>query len=122
MRMRLLPALLVPLVALPLSACGDHTPSSTSGADGVSVVVRTFEFRPDPIVVPAGTAITFMNDDAIDHTVTAGTRDDPAPEIFDGQLPERGATFELTLETPGTYDYFCRIHPGPGMTASITVR
>jgi plastocyanin len=42
--------------------------------------------------------------------------------VFDGQLPEQGATFELTLDEPGTYPYFCEIHPGPGMTGTITVR
>jgi plastocyanin len=41
--------------------------------------------------------------------------------VFDGQLPEQGATFELTLDEPGTYDYFCTVHSGPGMTGVITV-
>jgi plastocyanin len=90
-------------------------------ADEATVTIRTFDFQPDPLVVAAGTTITFVNEDAIDHTVTAGTRDDPAPELFDGQLPEQGATFELSLDEPGTYDYFCTVHPGPGMTAVITV-
>jgi plastocyanin len=85
------------------------------------VTIETFDFQPDPLVVAAGTTITFVNDDKIDHTVTAGTRDDPAPDLFDGTLPEQGSTFELTLDEPGTYDYFCRIHPGPGMTGTITV-
>ena len=85
------------------------------------VTVETFAFQPDPLVVPAGTTITFLNKDAIDHTVTAGTRENPTPEVFDGELPEQGSTFELTLDNPGTYDYFCEIHPGPGMTATITV-
>lgn len=63
----------------------------------------------------------FTNNDKIDHTVTAGTREEPAPDVFDGQLPEQGATFELVLDEPGTYDYFCEIHQGPGMTGSIVV-
>jgi plastocyanin len=108
-----------------LAACGGDDDGAagpeTVGAEGVTVTVKTFDFQPDPLTVPAGTTITFVNDDAIDHTVTAGTRERPMPEVFDGQLPEQGATFELTLDEPGTYDYFCEIHPGPGMTATIEV-
>ncbi len=121
---RLSAALLVPIVAISLSACGSDTNDSDDAAGDsakATVTVETFQFRPDPIVVEAGTVITFVNKDAIDHTVTAGTREDPTPQAFDGQLPEKGATFELTLDEPGTYDYFCQIHPGPGMTATITV-
>ncbi|HEY9559048.1 MAG TPA: plastocyanin/azurin family copper-binding protein [Acidimicrobiales bacterium] len=120
--------LLVPLTALLLAACGDDsaTPdlaaAESSAGDVVTVAIETFAFAPDPLEVDAGTTITFVNGDAIDHTVTAGTREAPTPEVFDGLLPEEGATFELTLDEAGTYDYFCSVHPGPGMTASITVR
>lgn len=121
---RLSAAVLAPIVAIALSACGSDTDTGDDVAGGstdATVTVETFQFRPDPIVVDAGTAITFVNNDAIDHTVTAGTRDNPTPQAFDGQLPQKGATFELTLDEPGTYDYFCEIHPGPGMTGTITV-
>lgn len=118
--------LLLPVSVIIIAGCGDTgDDSSEAGAastDGATVTVETFSFEPDPIVVDAGTVITFVNEDAIDHTVTAGTRDAPTPDVFDGALPEQGATFELTLDEPGTYDYFCEIHPGPGMTATITVR
>lgn len=120
---RLSAALLAPLVAVTLAACGgDTNAQGDTGEPGeATVTVETFQFQPDPIVVQVGTVLTFVNEDAIDHTVTAGTRDRPTPQVFDGQLPEKGATFQLTLDEPGTYDYFCQIHPGPGMTATITV-
>ena len=112
----LLPGL-VAVVAL--SGCGSDDAGDSSKA--ASVNVETFQFSPDPLVVAAGTVITFTNEDKIDHTVTAGTREAPTPDVFDGSLPQQGATFELVLDEPGTYEYFCRIHNGPGMTATITV-
>ena len=119
---RSFPVLLVLLATTLLSACGGGDEAVTpSDGGGPMVTVETFDFQPDPLVVPAGATITFLNEDAIDHTVTAGTRENPTPEVFDVELPEQGSTFELTLDEPGTYDYFCEIHPGPGMTATITV-
>jgi plastocyanin len=112
------------LAAGVLSGCGGDDGNDTgprNGAVRAQVTVRAFNFQPDPLVVRAGAMVTFVNDDAIDHTVTAGTRAAPEPDRFDGELPTKGARFELTLDDPGVYEYFCRIHPGPGMTATITV-
>ena len=98
---------------------------SCSGGDGGSaatVTIHTFSFQPDPITVQAGTKITFHNDDKILHTVTSGTRDAPTPDRFDSKLDGAGSSFTVTLDTPGTYPYFCKIHPGEGMTGKIVVR
>ena len=116
-------ASLVVVVLAALAGCGgdDPSPSSASGDVAAEVTVETFDFQPDPLTVEAGTTIRFENLDKIDHTVTAGTREAPTPDVFDGKLPEQGATFELTLDEPGTYDYFCRFHPGEGMTGQIVV-
>jgi plastocyanin len=126
-RRPILVALSTVLIGSMVAACGsdddggggDDGGAAPSG--GATVTIATFNFDPDPLEVAAGTVITFTNEDAIDHTVTAGTRETPTPEVFDGELPEKGTTFELTLDEPGTYEYFCRIHQGPGMTGVIEV-
>ena len=111
-----------------LSACGGGdgdtaaSDADTADDDAAVVTIETFSFQPDPLTVEAGTAITFTNEDKIDHTVTAGTREAPTPEVFDETLPEQGATASITLDEPGTYDYFCKNHPGVGMTAQIIVQ
>lgn len=122
---RLSALLVLPVVML--AGCGDDGEGADAGASGAApasaeVTIKTFNFQPDPLTVDAGTTITFRNMDKIDHTVTAGTREAPEPERFDGQLPEQGATFELTLDEAGTYDYFCTVHPGEGMTGQVIVR
>jgi plastocyanin len=40
----------------------------------------------------------------------------------DGLMDGSGDSFELTLDEPGSYDYFCKFHPGDGMTGQIVVR
>lgn len=116
--------------ALLFGACGGDDdeaakadPSTTeSGAAANEVTISTFNFAPDPITVKAGTTITFRNMDKINHSVTSGTREEPTPDVFDeGVMDSAGSTFELTLDEPGTYAYFCRFHPGQGMTGEIVV-
>ena len=116
---------LLMLTAAVLTGCGGDAPATdateTNAETNATVTIETFNFQPDPITVKAGDLIVFKNNDKIDHTVTAGTREEPQPEEFDGDLPEQGAEFELTLDEPGTYDYFCEIHKGPGMTGQIVI-
>ena len=106
------------LLTVPVAACGSDDQAEAATA---IVAIRTFAFDPDPLSVAAGTTITFENGDSINHSVTAGMREDPTPEEFDGLLDGKGTTFEPTLDEPGTYAYFCRFHPGPGMTAELIV-
>ena len=78
------------------------------GADS-DVTIKTFQFKPTPIEVKAGTRVTWANADDITHTVTSGT-----PESRDGQfntgLPGKGTTFSFTFSKAGTYTYFCDRH------------
>ena len=122
-RTRALP-MVAALLTVPLAACGSDDQPGEAAAEAASpatVTIKAFAFDPDPLTVAAGTTVTFENGDSINHSVTAGTREEPATEEFDGLLDGKGTTFELTLDEPGTYAYFCRFHPGPGMTAEIVV-
>jgi plastocyanin len=101
-------------------ADGPAADQSAAGSEAV-ITIHTFNFQPDPITVDAGTKIVFENDDKILHTATAGTRENPTPDVFDGKLDGAGSTYEVTLDEPGTYPYFCTIHPGQGMTGEIVV-
>lgn len=91
-----------------------------AGDDGESasaVTVEGFSFQPDTIEVEAGTSITWTNEDGVDHTVTAGVPGEPE-DTFDEPL-DSGASAEIALDEPGTYSYYCAIHPR--MTAEIVV-
>jgi plastocyanin len=106
-------ALLMLAAALALAGCG--------GGQRATVDVRTFDFQPDPLKVSPGTKVTFVNHDAIGHTVTAGTRRDPGGR-FDEKLAASTGQATITFDKPGRYPYFCSVHPGAGMTAEVIVR
>lgn len=69
--------------------------------------------------VRTGQPLFFNNVDAVPHTVTAGTPDNPALSDFDSGLLTPGSNFELSFDNPGTYSLFCSLHPD--MVASVTV-
>lgn len=94
------------------------------GVTGVSagdseITIKTFQFRPTPIEVAAGTRVTWTNMDDITHTVTSG-----APESrngrFNAPLAGKGRSFDFTFTEPGTYPYFCDRHPS--MRGEIQVK
>ncbi|MCW3111161.1 MAG: hypothetical protein JWQ09_5667 [Segetibacter sp.] len=64
--------------------------------------------------VTKGTTITWTNNDAMIHTVSA---DDNS---FTSANLNKGDTYSHTFNDPGTVAYRCKIHPG--MTASVTVK
>jgi plastocyanin len=126
---------LVALSSLVLAACGGDEASVSPGADkgaaakpaaaapaeGESAVtVKVFQFEPSPVTVKAGTTVRWTNEDVTLHDVTAGTRDKPG-KAFGGDLDKSGGTYEFTFAEPGTYDYFCSLHSGPGMTSKVIV-
>ena len=99
------------------SAEASHDMGGESMTTTVEIV--NFAFAPPDLKVGAGTDVTFINLDAFSHTVTAGTDDTPTPDVFDsGRLPE-GDVFLFEFDEPGTYMYYCDLHPA--MEATITV-
>jgi len=63
--------------------------------------------------VKAGTTIVWENVDDIPHTVAATGR------AFKSKALDTGDKYSFTFTTPGTFEYFCSLHPH--MTGSIVV-
>lgn len=83
--------------------------SATRDARGGAATVRLFRFRPDTLRVRAGAPATWVNRDAIAHTVTSGTPGAPDGR-FAAPLDSAGARARLRIARPGTYPYFCERH------------
>jgi plastocyanin len=72
-------------------------------------------FVPRVLAIPAGSTVSFPNEDSIFHNVFSLSP--PAP--FDLGLYRAGAAKTQTFAAPATYRVFCNIHPQ--MTALIMV-
>jgi plastocyanin len=85
-----------------------HTLPAAQKASMAAVTIDNFSFKTPVITVTAGTTITWTNRDDIPHTVTA---DDGPPPSYRSHPLDTGDHFAWLFGTPGTYRYFCSIHP-----------
>ncbi len=78
------------------------------------IKIDNFVFSPNPLTVPVGSTIRWTNQDDIPHNVVS---DDKS---FKSKALDTDETFTYTFTQPGTYTYFCSIHPK--MTGKVIVQ
>ncbi len=88
--------------------------ATAPAAMGTTVTIGNFTFGPETVTVPVGTTVTWVNGDDIPHTVVA------VDKSFKSKVLDTDDKFSFTFTKPGTYDYFCSIHPH--MTGKIVVK
>jgi plastocyanin len=118
MRIRVYIAGLVPLAtALALGASQPKVKGAETGQTqpaAVEVKIDNFSFGPATITIPAGTTVTWTNRDDIPHTVVSDDK------IFKSKVLDTDEKFSYTFSRPGSYPYFCSIHPK--MTGKVVVQ
>jgi plastocyanin len=91
--------------------------SLTAHAAPASVTIRidNFTFDPPDLVIPVGTTVTWVNGDDVPHTAVSDDH-----KSFRSRPLDTDDRYAVTFSAPGTYPYFCSIHPR--MTAKIIVK
>lgn len=87
--------------------------TTAAQAANVEVKIDNFVFNPQTVTVKAGDTVTWVNHDDIPHTATSKTG------AFRSKALDTDDKFSFTFTTPGTFAYFCALHPH--MTGSIVV-
>lgn len=85
-----------------------YSPPQNTQAGSVSVSAFDDYFSPRTITVSAGTMVIWRNAGAMAHTVTADNG------AFNSGTINPGGTYSYVFSTPGTYNYYCIFHGGPG--------
>lgn len=80
--------------------------------DAAAIKIGNFTFGPQELRVKAGTTVTWTNEDDIPHTVVS-------PNNFRSKVLDTDGTYSFKFTTPGSYKYFCSLHPH--MTGTIVV-
>lgn len=81
------------------------------------VTIVDFAFSPADVTVEAGDTVVWTNTGAAPHTSTS---DSGQADAWDSGTLTTGQQFSRTFATPGTFTYFCAIHPF--MRGTVTVR
>jgi plastocyanin len=69
-----------------------------------------FVYSPRMLVIHAGTRVVWINHSLQPHTVT-GTGTPPAFDSGTQRLINRGHSWSHIFSKPGTYHYYCLLHP-----------
>jgi len=85
----------------------------TAGAGASQVVVDNFSFAPVMATVAAGSTVTWTNRDDVPHNIVS------TEQKFKSPVLDTDQQFSHTFDAPGTYKYFCSIHPK--MTGQVVV-
>ena len=86
--------------------------SAENAASAISI--DNFTFAPQTLTVKAGTTVTWTNRDDIPHAVAA------VDKGFKSKALDTDDRYSFTFTTPGTFAYFCSLHPH--MTGTIVVQ
>lgn len=91
------------------------SPAQTSGP--AKVQVGDNFFKPDDLVVTAGTKVTWKNEGKVLHNVTA------VKGKFGTKALTKGKSYSYRFKKPGTYAYYCSFHGSPtgGQRGSVKV-
>lgn len=115
MRFRILRRAMLPAGIVALTGAMFLGTAVVQAAD-VAATIEGFAFKPNPLTVLPGDKVTYENKDQAPHTVTSDTAG-----VFESGTIAAGAKGSITAPAnPGTYTYFCKIHPG--MKASLIVQ
>ena len=98
------------------SGSGNDADATPTVLDELAVTIEIggFRYRPPNLSLPVGATVTWVNRDTAPHDSKA--RD----ETWGTDLLKRDEEYAITFDEPGTWEYYCTIHPY--MTATLTVR
>jgi plastocyanin len=103
--------LLTWLVSAPGTMAAQATPSptqaqvATAAATAPQVTVEQATFGPATLTIHVGATVTWVNHDGDLHTVTS------TQGLFASPGLDSGDNFSYRFTAPGTYPYFCALHP-----------
>ena len=102
----------VTALAVAALAAGAVASQGAPAADA-EVQIDQYAFLPQRITVKPGTTVTWTNEDDAPHTIASSAK------LFKSKALDTGDKFSFTFTTPGTFAYFCSLHPQ--MTGTVTV-
>ena len=86
--------------------------AQTAVGETIQIKINDLAFSPIEVTVKVGDLVEWTNGDFVDHTAT------DKGGAWDVAVPA-GKSAQLKVTSPGTFAYYCKVHPG--MTGTIHV-
>ncbi len=103
-----------------LAGCSASAPAPSAAnaapVEANTIIIDNFTFNPPTLTVDAGTTVSWVNRDDVPHTVTSSNE----PRTLNSPVLDTDGRYSVTFSTPGTYPYYCTVHPH--MTATVVVK
>jgi len=100
--------------ATPATRSTSARPAARPAQRPVNARITGLAYVPSRIEIPAGTTVQWKNNDPLMHTVTATDGSFTSPQFG------LDTTWRHTFTKPGTYTYYCTLHPN--MKATVVVK
>jgi Icc protein len=84
-----------------------------AASDARAVVIDNFSFAPGTTTVSIGATVTWTNKDDVPHNVVSTSK------AFKSPVLDTDERYSHTFDTPGTFAYYCSLHPK--MTGKVLV-
>jgi plastocyanin len=91
-------------------------PTSPAQATTQHVAIQDYAYGPATLTIQVGDTVEWINHDQASHNVVTTS----APVAFQSPMLATGQTWSFTFTVPGTYSYYCSVHPD--MRAQIIVQ
>jgi len=96
------------------ASAGEMKDAGSVGAGQNKIEIKDFAFNPQRITVKSGEKITWINRDEEPHTIVSVEKQFKKSSALDTDQE-----FTITAGVPGTYTYYCSVHPK--MTGTIVI-
>ena len=115
-KVRIASVVMLAMIAMLLLFAGSSRvrASDQPSTANVAIKIDNFVFGPQAITVPAGTTVTWTNNDDIPHTAVS------TDGVFKSKVMDTDEKFSYTFTKAGTYSYYCSVHPK--MTGQVVVK
>jgi plastocyanin len=93
---------------------GEMKEVNSTGNKQNRIEIKDFAFNPQTLTIKSGETVTWINRDEEPHTVVSVEKQFKKSSALDTDQE-----FTITAGPPGTYTYYCSVHPK--MTGTIVV-
>jgi plastocyanin len=107
-------ALVLPLALASVLVLHPTRAKGEAAASTLEVRVDNFTFGPATLTVPVNSTVTWVNKDDLPHVIASNDG------VFKSKALDTEDKYSYTFSKPGTYAYFCSIHPK--MVGTIIVK